>query len=144
MSAPAAAASPPPSWSAWPRPLRRWDRVVTLLNSRAVTVYLWHNVCIALVEALWDHLWNLVWLEENAPWLLESPWPQLPGVWLLTALCVLCLGWAEDLAAGRRPRLWPDGRTGGPRAATPRPDPSGRPDGPHTSAQNLSPGLRRR
>mgnify|MGYP004493719693 CR=1 FL=1 len=26
---------------------------------------------------------------------------------LLTALAVLAFGWAEDLAARRRPRLWP-------------------------------------
>ncbi|MFJ4617770.1 acyltransferase family protein [Streptomyces sp. NPDC088812] len=98
-----------PAWHSWPPRLRRWDRLITLLNSRAVTIYLWHNVCIVLTEALWDHLWDIAALEEGAPWLLESPWPQLPAVWLLTAGCVLCFGWAEDLAAGRRPRLWPDG-----------------------------------
>ncbi|WP_425246674.1 acyltransferase family protein [Streptomyces sp. NEAU-NA10] len=108
-----------PSWRQWPPRLRRWDRLITLLNSRAVTIYLWHNLCIVVAESLWDHLWSVSALEENTPWLLESPWPQLPFIWLLTAGCVVCFGWVEDLAAGRRPRLWPDGRalvrTGGVR-----------------------------
>ena len=105
-----------PSWSEWPARLRRWDRLITLLNSRAVTIYLWHNVCITVVEGLWDRLWDVPWLEADAPWILQSPWPQLPAVWLLTAVCVVCFGWVEDLAARRRPRLWPDGRTGTHRA----------------------------
>lgn len=105
-----------PSWSEWPPRLRRWDRLITLLNSRAVTIYLWHNVCITVVEGLWDRLWGVPWLETDAPWILQSPWPQLPAVWLLTAVCVVCFGWVEDLAARRRPRLWPDGRTGTHRA----------------------------
>ncbi|MER6562074.1 acyltransferase family protein [Streptomyces sp. NPDC001027] len=105
-----------PSWTEWPARLRRWDRVITLLNSRAVTIYLWHNVCIGVVEALWDRLWAVPWLEADAHWVLVSPWPQLPFVWLLTAVCVVCFGWVEDLAARRRPRLWPDGRVGAHRA----------------------------
>ncbi|MER5756260.1 acyltransferase family protein [Streptomyces sp. NPDC002088] len=98
-----------PSWSEWPRPLRRWDRLITLFNSRAVTIYLWHNVCIVAAQSLWDHLWNVPLLEEHAPWFLESSWPLLVVVWALTACCILCFGWMEDLAAKRRPRLWPDG-----------------------------------
>lgn len=97
-----------PSWSEWPRPLRRWDRLITLFNSRAVTIYLWHNVCIVAAESLWDHLWGISLLEEHAPWFLESSWPQLIVVWALTAGCILCFGWMEDLAAKRKPRLWPD------------------------------------
>ncbi|MFI6933463.1 acyltransferase [Streptomyces sp. NPDC050287] len=111
-----------PSWSKWPRPLRRWDRLVTLFNSRAVTIYLWHNVCIVAAQSLWDHLWDVPLLEEHTPWLLESPWPLLVVVWALTACCVLCFGWMEDVAAKRRPQLWPDGSRGararsGPRSA---------------------------
>ena len=105
-----------PSWTEWPARLRRWDRLITLLNSRAVTIYLWHNVCIGVVEALWDRLWGIPWLEVNTPWVLTSPWPQLPFIWLLTAACVVCFGWVEDLAARRKPRLWPDGRPGKRRA----------------------------
>ncbi|MDX3385741.1 acyltransferase family protein [Streptomyces niveiscabiei] len=102
-----------PSWRTWPPALRRWDGLITLLNSRAVTIYLWHNLCIVIAEPLWDHAWNIPYLESHAVWLLNSPWPVLPLTWLLTALCVLAFGWMEDLAAGRRPTLWPNGRTRG-------------------------------
>ncbi|MFF8189339.1 acyltransferase family protein [Streptomyces bobili] len=105
-----------PAWQEWPRRLRRWDRLITLLNSRAVTIYLWHNVGIVVVESLWDRLWSIGFLETDAHWVLVSPWAQLPAVWLLTAGCVVCFGWMEDLAAGRHPRLWPDGRPGAHRA----------------------------
>jgi len=99
-----------PSWQTWPPALRRWDGLITLLNSRAVTIYLWHNLCIDIAEPLWDHAWNVPFLEQHAVWLLNSPWPVLPLTWILTALCVLSFGWVEDLAAGRRPSLWPNGK----------------------------------
>jgi peptidoglycan/LPS O-acetylase OafA/YrhL len=98
-----------PSWSQWPRPLRRWDRLIALFNSRAVTIYLWHSLCIVVAQSLWDHLWNVPLLEQNVPGLLESSWPVLAVVWVLTAGCVLCFGWMEDVAAKRKPRLWPNG-----------------------------------
>lgn len=101
-----------PSWTEWPRRLRRWDRLITLLNSRAVTVYLWHNVCILTAATLYDRLWGFETLELNVPWLLESSWPVLLLAWILVAGCVLAFGWMEDLAAKRTPRLWPDGSTG--------------------------------
>ncbi|MDX3619148.1 acyltransferase family protein [Streptomyces europaeiscabiei] len=106
-----------PSWPQWPPRLRRWDGVVTFLNSRAVTIYLWHTTCIMIAETQWDRLWDVVFLEQNAPWLLESVWPVLVLTWLLVVACVVAFGWAEDLAARRRPRLWPKsadpGRAGG-------------------------------
>ncbi|MDL5201871.1 acyltransferase [Streptomyces sp. ALI-76-A] len=98
-----------PSWSEWPGRLRRWSRVITLLNARAVTIYLWHNTCIVVAATLWDHLWGFDVLADQYPGLLESSWPVLVLVWLLIGGCVLAFGWAEDLAAKRRPRLWPDG-----------------------------------
>jgi hypothetical protein len=98
-----------PSWKDWPRRLRRWDGVITLLNSRAVTVYLWHNICIFVAAALWDLTWDVDLLGEQVPWLLESWVPVLILAWALIALCVPLFGWAEDLAAKRRPRLWPNG-----------------------------------
>ncbi|MFJ5561272.1 acyltransferase [Streptomyces sp. NPDC093250] len=98
-----------PSWAEWPSALRRWDRLITLLNSRAVTVYLWHNVCILTAATLYDRLWGFETLELNVPWLLESSWPVLALTWILISGCVLAFGWMEDIAAKRRPRLWPDG-----------------------------------
>ncbi|MDX2526580.1 acyltransferase family protein [Streptomyces europaeiscabiei] len=106
-----------PSWPQWPPRLRRWDGVITFLNSRAVTIYLWHTTCIMIAAAQWDRLWDVAFLEQNAPWLLESVWPVLVLTWLLVVACVVAFGWAEDLAARRRPRLWPKradpGRAGG-------------------------------
>ncbi|MFE6407546.1 acyltransferase family protein [Streptomyces sp. NPDC057837] len=96
-----------PSWSDWPRRLRPFAGTITLLNSRAVTIYLWHNTCILIAATLWDHLWGFPLLEQNVPGLLESPWPVLVLVWLLIGACVVAFGWAEDLAARQRPRLWP-------------------------------------
>ncbi|MFG3161513.1 acyltransferase [Streptomyces sp. NPDC048232] len=107
-----------PSWTEWPRRLRRWDRVVTLLNSRAVTIYLWHNVCILIAATMWDQLWGFDVMYEHFTWLLESPWPVLVLAWLLIGSCVVWFGWMEDVAAKRKPQLWPDG---GGKAARTRP-----------------------
>ncbi|WP_399885663.1 acyltransferase [Streptomyces sp. BBFR51] len=101
-----------PSWTEWPRRLRRWDRLITLLNSRAVTIYLWHNVCILIAATLWDRLWGFDTLGEHVPWLLESPWPVLAIAWLLIGSCIVWFGWMEDVAAKRTPQLWPDGGKG--------------------------------
>ncbi|MBR8641948.1 acyltransferase family protein [Streptomyces tuirus] len=96
-----------PSWSEWPRRLRPWAGAITLLNSRAVTIYLWHNICILAAATLWDRLWGIPALEQNVPGLLESVWPVLVVVWILIGCCVLAFGWVEDLAAKQKPRLWP-------------------------------------
>ncbi|CAM5743315.1 hypothetical protein STAFG_7599 [Streptomyces afghaniensis 772] len=96
-----------PSWSEWPRRLRRWAGPVGLLNSRAVTIYLWHNICILIAATLWDRLWSVTVLEQNVPGLLESPWPVLVLAWVLIGGCVAAFGWVEDLAAKQKPRLWP-------------------------------------
>ncbi|MGW5614835.1 acyltransferase family protein [Streptomyces sp. NPDC003877] len=102
-----------PSWSDWPRRLRPFAGTITLLNSRAVTIYLWHNVCILIAATLWDHLWAFPLLEQNVPGLLESPWPVLALTWFLIGTCILAFGWAEDLAAKQRPRVWPTGEPRG-------------------------------
>jgi peptidoglycan/LPS O-acetylase OafA/YrhL len=98
-----------PSWSDWPRRLRRFARPITLLNSRAVTIYLWHSLCITIAAALLDRLWDIDVMWRHFSWLLESPWPTLALTWVLILGCIACFGWAEDLAAKRRPQLWPDG-----------------------------------
>ncbi|MET0423554.1 MAG: acyltransferase, partial [Actinoplanes sp.] len=92
--------SPPMGWLARVRPL---DRAVTLLNARAVTVYLWHNIAIA---AVWPLL-TLVALDDLGA-RLDRP-VDLVMAMALTTAAVLAFGWAEDLAARRRPRLWPAG-----------------------------------
>ncbi|RZB17540.1 acyltransferase [Streptomyces sp. F001] len=98
-----------PSWSEWPHRLHRWSGLIELLNSRAVTIYLWHNICILVAATLWDRLWSVETLEQHYSWLLESPWPTLALTWVLIGGCIVWFGWAEDLAAKRKPQLWPDG-----------------------------------
>lgn len=96
-----------PAWQALPGRLRLLEAPVTLLNSRAVTVYLWHEVALLASVPLIDQLWNVPLLEERVPWVLDSTWFQFAVIWPLLALLVVCFGWVEDLAAKRRPRLFP-------------------------------------
>ena len=85
-----------------PAPSMRWlDRtpvlggLVTLLNARAVTVYLWHEIALVLAVPVDDRLG------------LESTWALFGTAWVLIGVAVLLVGWVEDVAAGRRPRLLP-------------------------------------
>lgn len=89
---------PPMGWLGRIGPL---DRAVTLINARAVTVYLWHNIAIA---AVWPVLTVLA-LDDLGDRL--GPAADLLAALALTLLAVLVFGWAEDLAARRRPRIWP-------------------------------------
>jgi hypothetical protein len=74
-----------------------WLRsVVTVVNARAVTIYIWHDAAIAVIAVFLHtarvHVSHVV---------------ELPAVLLLTGLAVLAFGWVEDLAARRRPTLLP-------------------------------------
>jgi peptidoglycan/LPS O-acetylase OafA/YrhL len=80
--------------------IRPLDRLIGLLNGRAVTIYLWHNIAIA---AIWPIL-ERTGLDDLGR--LEQP-ATLAMTFLLTGVAVLAFGWVEDLAAGRSPRLWP-------------------------------------
>lgn len=98
---------PGTGWLDRVRPLRA---AVDVLNARAVTIYLWHNVMIA---AAWP---VLTWLALDDLGVLDGP-AALAVTLVLTAAAALALGWVEDLAARRRPRAWPTGRDGSPRTA---------------------------
>jgi hypothetical protein len=104
---------PPMTWLARIRPL---DATVTLLNNRAVTVYLWHNIAII---AVWPVL-TIVALDDLGGW--GNP-IELVTALILTGATILAFGWAEDLAARRRPALWPTStkaagtKTGGTKTA---------------------------
>jgi peptidoglycan/LPS O-acetylase OafA/YrhL len=76
-------------------------RLLTVLNARALTVYLWHVPILVLVDDL----------------ALARGWPifgaagigwRLPVVFALVAVAVLLVGWVEDAVSGRRPALVPD------------------------------------
>ncbi|WP_406838205.1 acyltransferase [Streptomyces sp. AHU1] len=96
-----------PSWEQWPKPLEKFNGVISLLNSRAVTVYLWHCCALVLTEPLLDLLWNNDFFYDHAQWLLRSQWTQLTIAVPLICLAILLFGWIEDVAAKRRPRLFP-------------------------------------
>ncbi|MFJ5100883.1 acyltransferase [Streptomyces sp. NPDC088554] len=81
------------------------DRVVTVFNARAVTVYLWHEVALMVSVPLIDVLWNVPAFERYLP--LDSQWFQFGVAWVLIAAAVALFGWVEDLAAKRPPRLLP-------------------------------------
>ncbi|MFA3873625.1 acyltransferase [Streptomyces sp. MMCC 100] len=85
--------------------LRRLDRLVTVLNARAVTVYLWHELALVLAVPLIDRFWDVPAFEAYLP--LESQWFLLGVGWVLIAVFVLLFGWVEDVAARKRPRLLP-------------------------------------
>lgn len=97
-----------PSWSSFPRSLRLLDRPVTLINNRAITIYLWHCLVLMALIPLIDWAGQIDVVSESAPW-LYTPWTQYILVWPLLAMVVLAIGWIEDVAADRPPRLWPTG-----------------------------------
>jgi hypothetical protein len=100
-----------PSWRRLPGPMHRLEGTVTLANSRAVTLYLWHQPALIAAIPLLDLLWRVPVVEDSG-WLsgaLESSYDVLAflAVWPLVALLIAAFGWAEDVAAGRGPRLCP-------------------------------------
>ncbi|MBG0562156.1 acyltransferase family protein [Actinoplanes aureus] len=102
----------------WQPPMDRIERLrhagqaITLFNARAVTIYLWHGVAIA---AVWPIL-ERTGMDDLGR--LEAP-VTLGVTFAIAGLAVLMFGWAEDLAAGRRPRLWPAGGDPAPAASEP-------------------------
>ncbi|GGR19587.1 acyltransferase family protein [Streptomyces roseolus] len=96
-----------PSWERWPRPLERWNGLISLLNARAVSVYLWHQTALVAAIPLIDPLWSVGFFYEHFRWLLSSQWFPLVVAIPLTGLLVLTFGWVEDVAAKRAPRLFP-------------------------------------
>ncbi|MGF1237236.1 acyltransferase family protein [Streptomyces sp. 2-6] len=84
---------------------RRLDRIVTVFNARAVTVYLWHEIALILAVPLIDRLWDVPAFERYLP--LDSQWFLFGVAWVLICVFVLLCGWVEDAAARRRPRLLP-------------------------------------
>jgi hypothetical protein len=75
---------------------------VSMVNNRAVTIYLWHNVAITLAVALFDplKLWRI-------PGQIAEDAADFGLALAMLTVAVLALGWVEDLAARRRPRLSP-------------------------------------
>ncbi|MBD0420837.1 acyltransferase [Streptomyces sp. TRM S81-3] len=115
-----------PSWQELPGRLAKWDRLVTLSNNRAVTIYLWHNLLIMATVPIIDLAYELPFMQsERAVQALDGAYTiwMFALVWPLIGLMVLAVGWVEDLAAKRSPRLWPNGTK---RATTAQPRNSSR------------------
>ena len=81
-------------------PSVREHRLVSVLNARALTVYLWHVPILVLITHAGE---DAGWPVRGA---LGIGW-RLVVVLALVALAVLLTGWVEDVAAGRRPALVP-------------------------------------
>ncbi|MDC0767343.1 acyltransferase family protein [Streptomyces sp. HD] len=90
---------------AWLTRFRRTDRLVTIFNARAVTIYLWHEIALILAVPLIDQFWNVPAFEKYLP--LESQWFMFGIGWILIAVFVLLCGWVEDVAAKKKPKLVP-------------------------------------
>ena len=106
-----------PSWKELPGRLARWDKLVTLSNNRAVTIYLWHNMLIMATVPVLDQLHRLPFMDgAGAGAALDATYSlwMFVLVWPLIGLAIVAFGWIEDIAAKRPPRLWPNG-TGGKR-----------------------------
>jgi hypothetical protein len=89
----------------WVRRIKPLDRTVTIFNSRAVTIYLWHEIALIVSVPLIDLMWQVRAFELSLP--LDSMWFQFGVAWVLIAVAVLGVGWIEDVAAKQRPRLLP-------------------------------------
>ncbi|GAA1638032.1 acyltransferase family protein [Actinoplanes couchii] len=88
---------PDMSWLARRSGLSSW---VSMINARAVTIYLWNNVAIALCYPVGDAL--EVWRLGS---FFEVGYLTIAVALLVNA--VLMFGWVEDLAARRRARFLP-------------------------------------
>ncbi|MFI8927927.1 acyltransferase [Streptomyces sp. NPDC053474] len=100
-----------PAWHELPGRLARWDGLITLSNNRAVTIYLWHNLLIMATVPLIDMAYDVPFMTERTMAALDSTYTMwmFMLVWPLIGVLVLAVGWVEDLAARRGPRVWPDG-----------------------------------
>ncbi|WP_330282464.1 acyltransferase family protein [Streptomyces sp. NBC_00588] len=107
-----------PSWQELPGRLAKWDKLVTLANNRAVTIYLWHNLLIMATVPIIDQAYGLPFMgSDRASATLDSTYTlwMFVLVWPLIGLAILAFGWIEDIAAKRSPRLWPNGAKRGGR-----------------------------
>ncbi|MGW4979428.1 acyltransferase family protein [Streptomyces mirabilis] len=90
---------------AWLARFKRLDRIVTIFNGRAVTIYLWHEIALVLAVPLIDQFWNVPAFEKWLP--LESQWFMFGIGWVLIWVAIPLVGWVEDVAAKKKPKLLP-------------------------------------
>ncbi|GAA2896912.1 membrane protein [Actinoplanes cyaneus] len=93
-------------------PLVREHRVLTVLNSRALSVYLWHIPVLVLVTRFGETHGLPIAGAAGYGW-------RLPVVVVLLGVVLALVGWVEDVAAGRRPSLLPGRRLPAPVSPAP-------------------------
>ena len=100
---------------AWMARFPLLDKTVTMISSRAVTIYLWHNLAIFLAVPLLD----------ATPLASVDGWQRSAAeygtAWVLTIVATFLFGWVEDIAARRPPRINPWPRTEPVTDSIPRP-----------------------
>lgn len=89
-----------PARTAWIDRNAFFSRLVTLVNRRALTVYLWHMAFVAALTPLVD---VVGWSHQNLLGLAI----RVVLVFALLGVVILLVGWVEDVAARRRPELIP-------------------------------------
>ncbi len=85
----------------WLRRASALNWMVTAVNARAVTIYLWHNPAISVSYPIGDRL--DVWRFGEGTGNVLCAAIALA----LTAAATVAVGWVEDIAARRRPQLLP-------------------------------------
>ncbi|WP_432050755.1 acyltransferase family protein [Verrucosispora sp. NA02020] len=92
-----------PSAAAWVDRNEMVGRAVTVLNRRALTVYLWHMAFVVALTPLVD---VVGWSHQN----LLGQAIRVVLVFALVGVVTAAFGWVEDVAAQRPPELIPGGR----------------------------------
>jgi peptidoglycan/LPS O-acetylase OafA/YrhL len=98
----------------WLRRVPAVSAAVDLINARAVTIYLWHYPLITVAVFVMVHL-GLVW--GTPAYIVVILVIEVA----LILVSVAALGWVEDVAAQRRPVLWPTRPGRRPEPAPPAP-----------------------
>ncbi|MGC4808549.1 acyltransferase family protein [Micromonospora sp. DT233] len=92
-----------PATTAWVDRVAPLGRAVTVLNRRALTVYLWHMPFVVALTPLVD---VVGWSHQDPVGLAI----RVALVFALVGVVTALVGWVEDVAARRRPELVPGGR----------------------------------
>jgi peptidoglycan/LPS O-acetylase OafA/YrhL len=87
----------------WLGRLPTLDAVISLFNSRAMTIYLWGNFAIFLAPYALAYTPLAQYDVDNAGGFAL----EFAMAWALIFAAVLLVGWVEDIAAARKPRLLP-------------------------------------
>ncbi|MGQ5263913.1 acyltransferase family protein [Micromonospora sp. ZYX-F-536] len=94
-----------PAGISWLARSRLADRAVTVVNRRALTIYLWHMPFVVALTPLVD----VVGWSHQDPLGLAI---RVLLVFALVGVVTLAVGWVEDVAARRVPELVPAGQSG--------------------------------